>query len=233
LSTDPALSDYIPGAPINDEVKKKNGELPGMGGVFNTVNLHLYHYAGNNPVKYIDVDGREYKDNISISFLRHRTPEQAMGKPNKTGDTYASITNIDKSETVYISGFQGSATRMTTGKDGTAQNDSIKHGSKVRLQLQKSDFTGGLSLRILGGTTIDDRSSDYGIPENSILPNTVHGISLGESKEPLGNGSLVSEGCIVGTVDAMTELLGVLEDAGVSVGDTFDAYIDDASKVGP
>jgi hypothetical protein len=57
LSPDPALTDYIPGAPINDEVKKKNGELPGMGGVFNTVNLHLYHYAGNNPVKYTDPDG--------------------------------------------------------------------------------------------------------------------------------------------------------------------------------
>ena len=29
-----------------------------MGGVFNVVNLHLYHYAGNNPVKYEDPDGR-------------------------------------------------------------------------------------------------------------------------------------------------------------------------------
>jgi hypothetical protein len=25
--------------------------------VFNYVNLHLYHYAGNNPVKYVDPDG--------------------------------------------------------------------------------------------------------------------------------------------------------------------------------
>jgi RHS repeat-associated protein len=57
LSPDPALSDYIPGAPVNDEVKKRNSELPGMGGVFNTVNLHLYHYAGNNPVKYTDPTG--------------------------------------------------------------------------------------------------------------------------------------------------------------------------------
>ena len=29
-----------------------------MGGVFNVVNLHVYHYAGNNPVKYVDPDGR-------------------------------------------------------------------------------------------------------------------------------------------------------------------------------
>ena len=58
LSGDPALSDYIPKAPIDDEAKKHNEKLPGMGGVYNTVNLHLYHYAGNNPVKYEDPDGR-------------------------------------------------------------------------------------------------------------------------------------------------------------------------------
>ena len=59
LSTDPAVSDYIPQAPVNDEAKKHNQSLPGMGGVFNVVNLQLYHYAGNNPVKYTDPDGRE------------------------------------------------------------------------------------------------------------------------------------------------------------------------------
>jgi hypothetical protein len=36
----------------------RNGSLPGMGGVYNYVNLHVYHYAGNNPVKYTDPDGR-------------------------------------------------------------------------------------------------------------------------------------------------------------------------------
>ena len=58
LSGDPALNDYIPKAPIDDEAKKHNENLPGMGGVYNTVNLHLYHYAGNNPVKYTDPDGK-------------------------------------------------------------------------------------------------------------------------------------------------------------------------------
>ncbi|MBM7024261.1 RHS repeat-associated core domain-containing protein [Treponema sp. Marseille-Q4523] len=59
LSADPAVNDYIPQAPVNDEAKKHNQSLPGMGGIFNIVNLQLYHYAGNNPVKYTDPDGRE------------------------------------------------------------------------------------------------------------------------------------------------------------------------------
>ena len=44
--------------PTDNEARKHNENLPGMGGVFNVVNLHLYHYAGNNPVKYTDPDGR-------------------------------------------------------------------------------------------------------------------------------------------------------------------------------
>jgi hypothetical protein len=52
------MGEYIPGAPISDEARRRNGNLPGMGGIFNLVNLHVYHYAGNNPVKYVDPDGR-------------------------------------------------------------------------------------------------------------------------------------------------------------------------------
>ena len=59
LSTDPALTDYLPLAPVDENAKKHNQNLPGMGGIYNTVNFHLYHYAGNNPVKYTDPDGRQ------------------------------------------------------------------------------------------------------------------------------------------------------------------------------
>ncbi|MGN0350376.1 MAG: RHS repeat-associated core domain-containing protein, partial [Roseburia sp.] len=57
ISTDPALSEYIPKAPIDKEAMRYNQNLLGMGGVFNHINGNLYHYAGNNPVKYTDPDG--------------------------------------------------------------------------------------------------------------------------------------------------------------------------------
>jgi hypothetical protein len=52
------MGEYVPSAPVNDEARKRNGNLPGQGGVFNYINLHVYHYAGNNPVKLVDPDGK-------------------------------------------------------------------------------------------------------------------------------------------------------------------------------
>jgi hypothetical protein len=39
-----------------------------MGGVFNYVNLHVYHYAGNNPIKLTDPDGRTADETRDLVF---------------------------------------------------------------------------------------------------------------------------------------------------------------------
>jgi len=68
VSVDPILEKYLP---TGD--KEKDGKLPGMGGVFSTTNLNLYHYAGLNPVKYTDPDGKEKLIWVSPSVEKDKT----------------------------------------------------------------------------------------------------------------------------------------------------------------
>jgi RHS repeat-associated protein len=80
ISADPILNSYLPSG---DKEKDKN--LPGMGGVFNPVNIQLYHYAGNNPIRYYDPTGNETDEKGKITF---DTFVQVLDKDNFKVDNF-------------------------------------------------------------------------------------------------------------------------------------------------
>ncbi|MCL2400763.1 MAG: RHS repeat-associated core domain-containing protein [Defluviitaleaceae bacterium] len=83
LSPDPAIweGDFLPSAPINDEARERNQNLPGMGGVFNTLNLHAFGYSHNNPVRFVDPDGRLPMEGMEMSSAYVRGSSTPAAQP--------------------------------------------------------------------------------------------------------------------------------------------------------
>jgi hypothetical protein len=144
LSTDPAMGEYIPRAPVNDEAKKYNQNLPGMGGVFNTVNLHTYHYAGNNPVRYTDPDGRldiegfeAHKKRFEEKRLQNNPDIGAEITIIRYKDSYNTTDERNKEQRgqdyliLKLTNYADNTTEVYTAKVQTVSNEKGSSGSTL------------------------------------------------------------------------------------------------------
>ena len=61
--------------------------------MFNYVNLHAYHYAGNNPVKYVDPDGRteSFPDGSPQQDAQQEKAQEARSQSQSTGSNNTSV----------------------------------------------------------------------------------------------------------------------------------------------
>jgi len=107
------MGEYIPQAPINDDAKKNNKNLPGMGGVFNVINMHTYAYTHNNPIKLVDPDGRAAGDDVPGLIPAD------CNKDNTSGDF-----NVDYTDTASVyTHHEGVDWAVPIGTDVVAQRE--------------------------------------------------------------------------------------------------------------
>ncbi|MBN1500308.1 MAG: RHS repeat-associated core domain-containing protein [Spirochaetes bacterium] len=80
ISADPPLAtgEYFPSG-------GNNSNLPGMGGVFNSINLNGYTYCAENPVIYMDPDGKKPKTYKAHKDMYYFSPDRfTWGQASET-----------------------------------------------------------------------------------------------------------------------------------------------------
>ena len=153
ISTDPALGEYIPkaGKGTADEASK----LAGQGGIFNSVNGNLYHYAGNNPMKYTDPDGkklyvsgskqymaavqRELTNLCSGAIINFDTGEVSLSSHSQTSnpkgyELLSSLIGSPKTNTIWL----GNST-MKDERGNAKGNSAFPYDTRITLTNDKFD----------------------------------------------------------------------------------------------
>ena len=119
------------------KIIKKNAVTP--------VNFHLYHYAGNNPVRYTDPDGREVKSTLVKYYMNDYRVMLGTEQPKRGPGTGFSILKISGYGCVLTD-----ASRIANSVIGTSvftPEDANKIGASKRIfLLDRSDDMGDVTV---------------------------------------------------------------------------------------
>lgn len=175
MSADPIFEKYLPNQDANEEDEEneypqinfdKINKLPGEGGIFNSINLNLYHYAGNNPLKYIDPNGKEINvKNLDpgiyhIGRLREDLVNQAEAK-NQDISNWNPKDVMKRHEYILIKDFEGNYNVY-----GFYPNEKVK------------------MLRNIKGIVLKDLARDRDLSnKNKLKPYIINGIKFKSKAE--------------------------------------------------
>ncbi|CAK8717112.1 RHS and YD repeat-containing [Candidatus Electrothrix laxa] len=159
-SADPILGDYLPSGD-----KEKDKKLPGMGGVFYSPNLGLYTYTGNNPINYIDPDGRELETHDGqqltyLDFYDHYKKGSGVSVRIKT-EKLNGLNNISPKD---FKGYKNHLRNAIKNLKGSNDSVTVNIDDKKSFRTKGKDnlALGNVTLRLQGELTVK-KSKDGGV----------------------------------------------------------------------
>jgi RHS repeat-associated protein len=163
LSADPAMGEYVtsPGTKMSD--------LPGMGGIYNTINFHSFAYAGNNPVNLTDPNGRDIGDLTASSSQARIRYEEKRNYESQSRMTPHRVNEADKK----VINAQPALIVNRSPRDN--ENNGNYYESRISL-VNKDDIIATYSVQ----STADDPDLNNGEPDKvgSTLPAGIYGGTL-------------------------------------------------------
>jgi len=164
LGVDPAMGEYVP-SPGGDPSK-----LRGEGGIYNSINMHAYHYSFNNPVKYMDPNGKWGK-NV------HLTKTNQWATEKNVRSEYASIIaianySVDRGSTNPITGDQSWHFNTNNASSTFPEVSSSGHDGDSRKQNFEGQFH--IAVALINDGQIEQGLKAFGVGLHALQDMEAH-----------------------------------------------------------